>query len=553
MANSLLTGISGLRGHQKMLEVIGNNLANVNTTAFKASRILFSDLMYEGQRGASSGNGSALGSINPLEIGTGSQVASVDLNFTQGNLESTGEALDAAIDGGGFFVVRTGDNTLFTRAGAFSIDESGNLVDASTGYLVQRFGTVGETSTIGPAFQTPGDDRIQVPIGASIPGAVTSDIQLRGALTSAATGPLAQVVRSPSYETSSGAATATTLLNDLTTTAVSYQPGDELLVSGTLADSTPVDFSISVDGSTDIQDIIDGIAAEFVGSTVTFAAGQITVTSNTTGVSSLGLSISDHVGNTGRSNGTFLESYTKIVEGAEATVVRGSIPVFDERGAENTIQYSLTKQVDESWTLEVTVDPTVGTVEDGLVEGIRFQDNGSFAQVSGTLLGDSDIVLRFASSNNSQAIRVGFGTPGKFDGLAEIGTEPSIAFDVDGYSPGELASVQIDSDGTVSAVASNGINFPIAQLAIASFRNPDGLQSAGSNYYGTSLASGNPEIGTALSGDRGAIRAGQLEGSNVDLALEFTRLLVAQRGFSANARTITVTDEVLEELTNIIR
>jgi len=111
----------------------------------------------------------------------------------------------------------------------------------------------------------------------------------------------------------------------------------------------------------------------------------------------------------------------------------------------------------------------------------------------------------------------------------------------------------IDADGTLSGVASNGLKFDIAQLAIASFSNPDGLLNAGGNYYKASLASGSAEIGTALSGDRGAIRAGQLEGSNVDLALEFTKLLVAQRGFSANARTITVTDEVLEELTNIIR
>jgi flagellar hook protein FlgE len=90
-------------------------------------------------------------------------------------------------------------------------------------------------------------------------------------------------------------------------------------------------------------------------------------------------------------------------------------------------------------------------------------------------------------------------------------------------------------------------------LAIASFRNPDGLVAIGNNYFTSSLASGNPDIGTALSGSRGALRSGQLEGSNVDLALEFTRLIIAQRGFSANARTITVTDEILQELTSIIR
>jgi flagellar hook protein FlgE len=150
-------------------------------------------------------------------------------------------------------------------------------------------------------------------------------------------------------------------------------------------------------------------------------------------------------------------------------------------------------------------------------------------------------------------MEVGLGTLGLVDGLSEIGSGQELSFTADGYGPGELASVQIDPDGTLIGIGSNGVRFELAQLAIAAFRNPDGLIQSGSSYYEQSLASGSPEIGTALSGDRGAIRAGQLEGSNVDLALEFTRLLVAQRGFSANARTITVTDEVLEELTNIIR
>ena len=155
MANSLLTGISGLRGHQKMLEVIGNNLANVNTTAFKTSRTLFSDLIYESQRGASSGTSGTLGSINPLQIGTGSQVTSVDRNFSQGNLETTGEDLDAAIDGNGFFVADSGNGRVYTRAGAFSIDESGYLEDSSTGYLLQRFGVTGRTRRMVRRFRQP--------------------------------------------------------------------------------------------------------------------------------------------------------------------------------------------------------------------------------------------------------------------------------------------------------------------------------------------------------------------------------------------------------------
>lgn len=115
MANSLLTGISGLRSHQKMLEVIGNNLANVNTTSFKASRALFADLMYELQRGPTSASTGIVGSVNALQIGTGSRIAAVDKDFSQGNLEQTGQPLDMAIDGEGFFVLSSGQKSYYTR------------------------------------------------------------------------------------------------------------------------------------------------------------------------------------------------------------------------------------------------------------------------------------------------------------------------------------------------------------------------------------------------------------------------------------------------------
>jgi flagellar hook protein FlgE len=160
MANSLLTGISGLRGHQKMLEVVGNNLANLNTTSFKASRVLFSDLMYELQRGASSTSNGLLGSVNAVQIGTGSRVSQVSKDFQQGNLEASGKPLDLAVDGSGLFVTKSGNNTYFTRAGAFSLDQEGYLSDPATGNLVQRFGALGEPDGVNPSFQTSGDSRI---------------------------------------------------------------------------------------------------------------------------------------------------------------------------------------------------------------------------------------------------------------------------------------------------------------------------------------------------------------------------------------------------------
>jgi flagellar hook protein FlgE len=559
MANSLLTGISGLRGHQKMLEVVGNNLANLNSTAYKSSRVLFSDLMYEIQRGTSSSSSGLLGSVNSVQIGTGSRLAQVDLNFAQGNLESTGNDLDLAMDGGGFFVASSGERTYFTRAGAFSLDESGYLSDPATGYLVKRFGTTGEPDGTLPAFQVAGDDRVYVPKGVSIPGQVSTQLSVKGNLSSTSTGPVAQQVITNSPLRVPGVPAAlpadlSTLLNDLENNTSDYIATDKILISGRKSDGSNADISqFTVGPTTTVGDLVAALNTAFGGSTVTLdALGNIVATANTTGPSFLTIAFSDGPTNTGR---TDFEDQEMILLslGKNADSVFQSVEVFDESGAAHSVGLRLTKQADQSWTLVATMSPTEGTILDSIVEGLSFQPNGSFAQITGSGVGDSNITLQFRGMPTPQTINLTFGTPSQFDGLTSLGQASSLELTPDGYPPGELAEVQIDTDGKVFGLASNGLKIPLAQLAIASFRNPDGLVAIGNNYYTSSLASGNPDIGNALSGSRGAVRAGQLEGSNVDLALEFTRLIIAQRGFSANARTITVTDEILQELTSIIR
>ncbi len=555
MANSLLTGISGLRGHQKMLEVVGNNLANLNTTAYKSSRVLFSDLMYEVQRGTSSSSSGLLGSVNSVQIGTGSRLSQVDLNFAQGNLESTGNDLDMAMDGGGFFVASSGDRTYFARAGAFSLDESGYLSDPATGYLVKRFGTTGEPEGSLPAFQTAGDERIYVPKGISIPGQVSTELEVKGNLSSTATGPVAQEVMTSIPLLSGGLpATSATLLSDLDSNTTDYIAGDKIMISGRKIDGSYPDINeFTIGPASTVQDLVDALNTAFTGATVTLdGLGNIVGTSNETGPSFLTMSFTDGPTNTGRSD---FEDHEMILvaNGKDADSVFQSVVVYDESGASHAIGLRLTKQADQTWSLVATMSPTEGTVLDDSVEGIAFQPNGSFAQVTGSGVGDSNITVQFRGQPAPQTIDLRFGTPTQFDGLTALGQASSLQLSPNGFPPGELAEVQIDTDGKVFGLASNGLKIPLAQIAIASFRNPDGLIAVGNNYYTSSLASGDPDYGTALTGSRGAVRAGQLESSNVDLALEFTRLIIAQRGFSANARTITVTDEILQELTSIIR
>ncbi|MFN9720335.1 MAG: flagellar hook protein FlgE [Planctomycetota bacterium] len=556
MANSLLTGISGLRGHQKMLEVVGNNLANINTTAFKNSRVIFSDLMYEVQRGTSSSSSGLLGSLNPIQIGTGSRVSQVDLNFAQGNLESTGNDLDLAIDGGGFFVASSGDRTYFTRAGAFSLGESGYLSDPATGFLIKRYGSLGEDAADGlPAFQQPGDDRIYVPKGVSVPGQVSTELKVRGNLISTATGPVAQeLTTSTPFLTGGIPATAATLLNDLDNNSVDYIATDKILISGRKSDgTTPALSEITVGPTTTVGDLVTALSTAFPDATVTLnALGQIVAVANSTGPSFLEISFVDRPTNTGR---TELEDQEMILtaKGKNQDSFTQAVEVFDESGAERSINLTFTKQADMSWTVTAAVSPIDGNMLDGLVTGLTFQPNGSFAQVTGTGLADANITVQFDGMSGPQTIALNFGSPSGFEGLTSRGQATLVELSPNGFPPGAMMEIQIDTDGKVFGLASNGLKIPLAQLALASFRNPDGLVSVGNNYYTAALASGAPELGTALTGNRGAVRAGQLESSNVDLALEFTRLIIAQRGFSANARTITVTDEILQELTSIIR
>lgn len=554
MANALITGVSGLNSHQRMLEVIGNNLANLNTTAYKTRRTLFSDLLYETVRAASGSSGGNLGGVNPAQVGSGSRVARIDMQFAQGNFETTGGQLDFALQGNGFFMVNNGSQNLYTRAGAFGIDDSGTLIDPATGYRVQRFGTVGEPDGVNPAFQIPGDSSIHIPLGAVIPGGATSSAALRGNLPSTANGPEAEVISSFAPWTSGGtAATPATLLNSLDQNSAAYVAGDSITISGTDHDGSPVNVSLSVDGTTTLGDLVTAIDGAFGGASAALGAdGRITLTSDSAGESFLSLSLTDAAGNTG---GTDFSMNPAIVSttGADGDSFPATIEVFDERGGSHFVNMVFQKQADGSWNVTAGLNAADGSIIDGSIEGVRFNADGSFASVDGTGAGDANLVFQFTGIAAPQTVAVSFGQNGSFDGMTELAMASSLAAQQDGFPPGNLVSVQIRGDGTLEGVSSNGRTFPIAQLAIASFLNPNGLASRGDNYYESTLASGDVEVGAALSGSRGSVRGGQLEQSNVDIALEFTRLIVAQRGFSANARTIRVTDQVLEELTNLIR
>ncbi|MBX3444723.1 MAG: flagellar hook-basal body complex protein [Planctomyces sp.] len=554
MANPLLTGVSGLTSHQKMLEVIGNNLANLNSTAYKAQRVLFSDLLYSTVTAATSGTNGTLGGINPSQVGSGSSVSIIDSNLNQGNLSPTGQTLDFAIDGDGFFVVSGGGAPRFTRAGSFRVDSSGLLVDPSTGYLVQRYGDAGEPDGLNPAFQVPGDQNIHIPFGAGIPGRATSEMDFKGNLSSQSLGPAERVISSNAPWLAGGSpATAATLLSNIDGAIGTYAPGDSILITGTDVDGTPVNTSLSVDATTTLGDLVAAINAAFPQADAALDSnGNVVLTAGAPGASFLSLNMRDANLNVG---GLRFDQHPMVVieQGRTAATIVTGFDVYDVRGQPHNIRAVLEKQEDGSWTLTASMDEAAGIVIDGRVENIRFNDDGSFREAGGVGIADVNLSFQFTGLTEQQTIRLSFGTSGSYDGLTQLASSSAVSSEQDGFSAGTLVDVQLNSDGTLLGIATNGRSIVLGQLALASFRNPSGLNRVGNNYYEVSLASGDAKIGTALSGDRGSVRSNHLETSNVDIALEFTQLIIAQRGFSANARTITVTDEVLKELTQLIR
>ena len=390
MLRSLFSGISGLRAHQQMMDVTGNNIANVNTAGYKSSQEVFEDTLSQMMKSAGAPQGTA-GGTNPAQIGLGVKSAGIITNFTQGANQATGRSTDLMINGDGFFVVRSGAENLYTRAGAFSFDANGTLTNPD-GKAVQ-----GWNAANGVVNTNASTSDIKLPIGTLLQPTPTTSMTVAGNLPA-----------------------DTTNVNPITTTITGYD-----------AQGNPLSLSAS-----------------------------FTKTSSTTWDVTL------------------------------------------DDGAGNTVTNPLSFNPDGT-----TPAPTSMTV--------------------GAITVDLAGVTSYAGAATVQATKQ------------------------DGAAMGSLQSFTISGDGTLVGVFSNGIKQPLGQVAMANFNNAPGLEKAGDSTYRTTVNSGLAQIGTAETGGRGSLTSGSLEMSNVDLASEFTNLIIAQRGFEANSKVISTSDELLQDLVNL--
>ncbi len=528
-------------------------------TGFKAQSVNFSDLVYQNLTQGSAGT---TGGTDPIQIGSGAQVASISPNLQQGTLQQTGNEYDMAIQGSGYFVVNSDAQDDFTRAGSFGVDANGYLVDPATGARVQRFGTIGEGCATSPAFQIPNDDDIQIPTGVGVPGSATSSITLQGNLSATSPGPVAQVLTSaqpftipnPIPNQPPQAATLTTPLSNLSDNILPYGNGADTIVlngvdaAGNAVTNVPVTVGPSGNppSPATMQTLITAIQGAFQGTNVSLdGSGNLVLTSTTTGPSKLSLTITDGTNADGGAT-NWGNHAMAVTTGADGATVNTSVQIYDPQGSAHTLNLVFQKQGNNTWNLTGSVNANEGT----MVNNLDFNQNGSFGQVGG----NATMSVQFNGFAAPQQLSFNFGNASGFNGVTqEGGASSAAAIGQNGFANGSLSTVSVDHNGVLNGIFTNGQTLAIAQLAIANFANPAALTRTGNNYFSLSTESGPALIGAGNTGGNGSVQQGQLESSNVDVSLEFTRLIIAQQGYQVNAHVITAADQILQDLGNIIR
>ncbi len=470
MMRSLYSGVSGLQNHQTRMDVIGNNVANVNTTGFKRGRVNFQDMISQQMAGAAKPT-EEIGGVNPKEVGLGMTVAAIDTVFTQGNLQSTGISTDIAIQGNGFFLEKSGEKSYYTRAGAFSLDRDGTLVNPSNGFRVQGW----------MARDLNGEQIIQT------------------------------------------AATPT----DLVIPVGSKDPAKE---------TTNVNFACNLDKNTPL-------------------------------IPENGASPND------------------IAKGTWNTEFK----IYDSFGNTHMLSVNFTKAPVQGnpnrWRAEVVIDPdnadfTQTRVGLNSTDGqrnffyVNFDNYGCLAGVEDSSNAisnpEGEVVIQASYTvpnanpvtdpegnvrDYRQTMNINLGTIGSMvNTVTQSASQSSTkAFSQDGYTLGYLENFKIDASGVITGVYSNGTSRALGQIALATFSNQNGLEKAGDNTYVQSNNSGIANIGASGIAGKGTLRAGTLEMSNVDLAEQMTDMIVTQRGFQSNAKTIQTADTLLETVLSLKR
>lgn len=536
LVKSLNAGVSGLNAFQKKMDVIGNNIANVGTVGFKSSNISFSEMMSNNSSRTGAGSG------NPQmtnQVGLGVRVGTITKDFSQGSLQSTGRSTDLALQGDGFFVVKSGGENLYTRAGNFVFNQNGNLVDGEgrsvQGYLADASGNV-----IGGSML----NDVQINYNDVIPPKKTENVYFSGNLD-ATTSTTRSFQAQSAFKSDGLSASPSTELNDLDQTLTSLIPGDTIDFDITLNDGSPATVSYTYAAGDTVTDMMNSFNANVPGNQakLSMVDGMFSIQSTQIGNSDLAI---NDISVSGTGEITF-PSFSLQEEGVTGSQSISST-IYDELGNPHSLILNLTQVNDNEWTYEASF-LNGETITSGDTGTVQFNEKGEL--ISAETL---NITFEPGMGAESTTTKIHFGNKeeGTFFTQYSGGSTASTASQ-DGYTQGRLMDVNISSDGQIQGSYDNGNVKTLAYLALGDVINENGLESVGSGLYRASLAAGEVTISSADKMTSTSISTGYLEGSNVDLAKEFTEMITSQRAYQSNARVITTSDEMLNEAVNLKR
>ncbi len=543
MMRSLFSGVAGLKTHQTKMDVIGNNIANVNTVAYKSQNVTFQELMYQTTQNASAANAATgRGGVNAKQIGLGVQTGAINANITTaGASQSTGNPFDIQIKGDSFFIVSDGSNNYFTRAGAFYVDGAGNLAMTSNGYTVMGWQTDPNDNT-NIIKDTVSALRIMSPENRTSAPEQTTKAYFSGIIDK----------NSTQLNTDEGVISNISVYDSL---------GYSYIVKTSVKSSNPEKGWYTIE-PTQIVTKRDGKDVELLKDDAEEQAKA------------------DPAGSLGKDNAK--ESNIYVMLGG--TKVKYRSWYEDPTSSGDPTKYVLHGEYfnpdtepaptpADRFTTYVKYDPETGAFQ-GYATGGEIADAGgeeSYVFSNKRILGlNIENIDGFSEKtpDNQQDDKgniIGGGNN------VDIVLDTSTMFDNKGTSTfkaqsgdykgnnagrkvGEMSGVAIAQDGKITATYDNGTSKILGQIAVANFANPSGLEKKGDNLYVSTPNSGAFDgIGDDITSGSGAMSTGVLEMSNVDLSAEFTDMITTQRGFQANSRIITVSDSMLEELTNLKR
>ena len=566
MMRSLYSGITGLQASQTNMDVIGNNIANVNTVGFKASRVTFETALLQALRAARSPQNN-LGGVNPMEVGLGTQIASIDQIMTQGSFQNTGKKTDLAIQGDGFFVVNGGNGNFYTRAGNFALDENGTLVQAGTGYKIMGWKATIDSQGHRHVDTNNPIGEIRIAANETMTAKRTENIKTGGNLDST-TGisPVTITVtdtNGKSYSVQFEFNLDTTSFDPFSNTKtynwtakIVKAPSGVSISNASISGKISLDQygNVVIDSASDVYiDVSSNTASLATASSSTTVSGTA-ITMPTSG--NISFSEADNTANAvtaDYSNPTYTTS-TQIYDslGRSYTLYIDFTNLGAVSGSSDTTAWAWDARLADGTPIQLV--NSTGSAASSNVGVLKFNSSGkligNYALVSGSgiVSQDAPTGIKFTTSDGAGDVSAQI----DFTQLTDLAGSASAAItSQDGNAKGTLQSFAINEAGDIIGTFSNGLTDIMGKIALANFNNPAGLKAIGNSLYAQSANSGIPQIGTAGSGGRGTLIPGTLEMSNVDLAQEFTNMIVAERSFQANARVITTSDAIIAQLVNL--